>query len=154
MARIFHTVMMAKLFRQKASRRPQKIDLKAAAAKRLHFAHGCSRHPCYDLQKSLLRRRSMSITQLHDLSTPLRLLVTDSLRLLHFINLGGLYTFFHRNGNGGLKKWKWFSHFMDLSSCSSISPNSFLRAHRGWSRHLQSLAIHTALSRMFMRLAW
>lgn len=63
-----------------------------------------SRHPCYDLQKSLLRRRSMSITQLHDLSTPLGLLVTDSLRLLHFINLGGLYTYFHRNGNGGLKK--------------------------------------------------
>ena len=35
------TVMMAKLFRQKASRRPQNIGPKAAAAKRPHFAHGC-----------------------------------------------------------------------------------------------------------------
>ena len=41
MARIFQTVMIAKLFRQKASRRPQNIGNKAAAAKRPHFAHGC-----------------------------------------------------------------------------------------------------------------
>ena len=42
MARIFQTVLMANFFRQKATRRPQNIGLKAAAAKRPHFAHGCS----------------------------------------------------------------------------------------------------------------
>ena len=30
-----------KVFRQKAAIRPQNIGLKAAAAKRPHFAHGC-----------------------------------------------------------------------------------------------------------------
>ena len=43
MARIFQTVMMTKLFRQKASRRPQNIGHKAAAAKRPHFAHSWPR---------------------------------------------------------------------------------------------------------------
>ena len=42
MTRILLT-MMAKSFRQKAAIRPQNIGLKAAAAKRPHFAHGCDR---------------------------------------------------------------------------------------------------------------
>ena len=39
MTRILQT-MMAKFWRQKATIRPQNIGLKAAAAKRPHFAHG------------------------------------------------------------------------------------------------------------------
>ena len=35
--------MMAKFSRQKAAIRPQNISLKATAAKRPHFAHGCSK---------------------------------------------------------------------------------------------------------------
>ena len=34
--------LLANFFRQKAAIRSQKIGLKAAAAKRPHFAHGCS----------------------------------------------------------------------------------------------------------------
>ena len=35
--------MMAKFSRQKAAERPQNTGLKATAAKRPHFAHGCLR---------------------------------------------------------------------------------------------------------------
>ena len=34
-------IMIAKFCEQKATKRPQIIGLKATAAKRLHFAHGC-----------------------------------------------------------------------------------------------------------------
>ena len=41
-----------KIFRQKAAIRPQNIGLKATAAKRPHFAHGCCKpfHTCFDVK--------------------------------------------------------------------------------------------------------
>ena len=68
MVRIFQTVLMANFFRQKATRRPQTIGFKAAAAKRPHFAHGCSR-VCYtasiELFSTLLSQNGMNNITFH-----------------------------------------------------------------------------------------